>query len=702
MSTFGTRVRASLLGLWALAVSAYGAPGQVPVILISVDTLRADYLSCYASRARSTPNIDSLTKGGTLYSQANTPVPLTLPAHTSLLSSTYPFSNRIQDNGQLVPSGLVTLQGILKSRGYKTAAFVGGFVLDRRFGLSKDFDVYDSPFALSAQGDTDASNLKRLGEDVAKNAVGWIEKNSSNPFFLFLHLFDLHTPENLPKAVRARFPGPRYSAELSYVDEVIGNFLSALRKRGLYDKALIVFLSDHGESLGEHGENTHGYFIYQSTLAVPLIFHWPSGSPQAPARIDEPVSLLGVAPSILRFLNIPAPAAFQGKTLPGFDSKTAAPEQIYAESLYGHNHFNTSSLNSLRVGKYKYIHAPKPELYDLAADPTERHNLYADQTTMANKYSKQLSGMRARFKPASEKPSNPVSPEVMARLRSLGYLSGTASSSSSTDSGPDPKDRLADYSKYRQALTLATAGSLRDSNKLLDSILMSDARLLEVRNMLALNQQRLGDHQAAARNFRQVIQGDPQNAGAHLNLALSCSRLDNLDEALREAEAAIAIASSAGSSQTHTTIAAKEIVGAIRIRNSEYGKARAEYASLLKLDPANFEAHYNLAWLDSREGHADDAFAHLKAAVESNPSNSVAHNALGSIYLQRRDLDRAGKEFSEAVRLDPQFSFAHYNLGLVLDLKGAKDAAADQFREALKIDPRFEAARSALARKGLK
>jgi choline-sulfatase len=691
-------MRAALyVAILGLAANAEGAQGPVPIILISVDTLRADHLSCYGSRGKSTPHIDALAKGGTLFSQATAQVPLTLPSHVSLLTSTYPFANRIEDNGQLVLPGTVTLAGVLKSHGYRTAAFVGGFVLDRRFGLNQGFDFYDSPFALSEQAESDAADLKRLGEDVTRSAADWIGKNAGGPFFVFLHLYDLHTPENLPRAVRARFPGPRYDAELGYVDEVLGNFWNVLRQRGILEKALIVFLSDHGESLGEHGENTHGYFIYQSTVAVPLIFHWPAGSSPAPSRIDEPVSLMGVAPSILQFVNISAPPSFQGTSLIG--SKTS--QEIYSESLYSHEHFNTSALLSLRLGKYKYIQAPKPEFYDLSADAVERNNLYATQEAEARAYAKHLKALRARFQPNQTKPSNPVPPDVIARLRSLGYLGGSTPASGSIESGPDPKDRIADYSKYRRALTLATAGSLRESNALLEGILSEHPDLADVRNMLALNQQRLGDQEAAAKNLHDVVQRDPLNAAAHLNLATSYSRLNRLDEALKELEAAIAIASNAGSALEHVTIPAREMLGAIRIRKAEYEQARAEYTSLLALAPGNYEAHYNLAWLDSREGHSEEALGHLQAAVQSDPKSSAAHNALGSIYLQRKDLERAGREFSEAARLDPQFVFAHYNLGLVLELQGAKDRSAAEFREALKIDPRFQPARAALTRMGM-
>ena len=273
-----------------------------------------------------------------------------------------------------------------------------------------------------------------------------------------------------------------------------------------------------------------------------------------------------------------------------------------------------------------------------------------------------MNTLRARFASKSPSAANAVSSETVARLRSLGYLAGSAASSASLTHGPDPKDRINDYSKYRHALTLATAGSLRESNTLLESILSNDPGLLEVRNMLGLNFQRLGEHDVAVKNFREVVEKDPANAAAHLDLATSYSRLNRLNEALREAQAAIAAASDAGSASEHIVIPAKEMVAAIRVHNAEYDQARAEYTSLLAIAPNDYEAHYNLAWLDSREGHTSEAFVHLQAAVKSNPASATAHNALGSIYLQRKDLEPAGKEFAEAARLDPKFAFARITI----------------------------------------
>ena len=668
-----------------------------------MDTLRADYLSCYGSRGRGTPNIDAIAKGGTLFSQVTAQVPLTLPSHVSLLTSTYPFANGVEDNGQLLPPGAVTLAGVLKARGYKTAAFIGSFVLDRRFGLNQGFDVYDSPFALSGQAETDVVEVKRLGEDVTRSASAWIDKNSGSPFFVFVHLFDLHTPENLPPAVRARFPGPRYDAELGYVDEVLGKFWNLLRQRGVLDKALVVFLSDHGESLGEHGENTHGYFIYQSTLAVPLIFHWPAGSSPGPPRIDEPVSLLGVAPTILQSVNIPVPASFQGKGLSGLSSqkRPPGPQEIYSESLYSHNHFSTSALLSLRIGNYKYIQAPKPEFYDLSADPVERTQCLFHPSGSSKRICQTAEdsacALRAAFSqaPRSCGAGNDGAP-ALTRIPCGKH--GQLGRARVRRRPQRPHRRILPVPEGAHSRNLRRASAIERPAR---AILVRDPTLLEVRNMLALNQQRLGEHEAAARNLATIVQKDPLNSAAHLSLATSYSRLNRVAEASRELEAAITTAARAGSALEHVTIPAMEMLGAIRIREKQYDQARTGYTSLLNIAPGNYEAHYNLAWLDSRDGHPEQAQRHLEAAVQSEPRSSAAHNALGSIYLQQKDLERAGREFNEAVRLDPKSVFAHYNVALVLQLEGATDRAVAEFRKCLKLDPNFQPAHAALARLGL-
>lgn len=673
----------------------YTAP---PIVLVSIDTLRADYLSCYGNRGPGTPHIDTMTKGGTLFSQVSAQTPLTLPSHVSFLTSTYPFSNGIEDNGQQLGPSAVTLAEVLKSRGYRTASFVGGFVMDRRFGLDQGFDVYDSPFDPSRQIEVDPEDLKRLGEDVVQAAIRWLTKNGDEPFFLFLHLFDLHTPYNLPPSVQTRFPGPGYDAELSYVDEMLGRFWEFLAERGLLERALIVFTADHGESLGEHGEKTHGYFIYQSTLWVPLIIHWPAGAGPFPAKVEEPISLLGVAPTILHFAGIPQPSEFQGQSLLGLlnQESPSTSEEVYSESLYARDHFGCSALRCLRLGRYKYIEAPQPELYDLAQDPGELHNLYSEQQAMALDYRQRLSSLRSRFHSQQQARSKPPSPEVIARLRSLGYLAGSSPRPVTPEAGPDPKDRIVEYGNYRRAIGLALSGQLKQSNALLERVVAKDPDLLDVRNVLGSNQQKLGQHAEAVKTYRQVLEKDPLNVLAHFNLGVSYSKLNRLDDAIKELQAALAAASTSGRALEQVTAPAEELLGTIWLQRKDYERARLHFEQLLKIAPSSFVAHYNLAWLATREERLDEGVRHLHAALQADPQNAAAHNALGGLYLRQGDLDEAKARFSEAIRLEPKLAWAHYNLGLVLSQKGSRDAAARQFRQALAVEPRFRPARDAL------
>jgi len=656
------------------------------VILISVDTLRADHLSCYGYRRASTPHIDAMARGGTLFTQVNSQVPLTLPSHVSLLTSRYPFANGVQDNAVALEPDAVTLATVLKSRRYRTGAFVGGFVLDRRFGLNRGFDEYDSPFDLHKQPGKDPSEIKRLGEDVASSAEKWLAENSSSSFFLFLHLYDLHTPYELPQDKKG---ASGYDAELGYVDDVLGQFWDFLEQRHLFSNTLVVFVSDHGESLGEHGESTHGYFVYQSTLHVPLIFDWPAQSHAFPVRIDEPASLLDVAPTILQYLGVPEPAQFQGRSLLGSLRGHAAPgnEEIYSESLYAHDHFGTSSLRSVRVGAYKYIQAPKPELYDLAHDPRESANLYETKHALALSFQERLAGLRARYQSKLAATSALPSPEVVERLRSLGYMSVSGSHPASQDAGPDPKDRIRAYEEYGRALIQASAGRLVEADAALEGLLKEHPDLTDVRSSLGLDDQKLNRHQRAVQEFQQVLRQDPLNAMAHFNLAVSEFALNRMDDAVNELQAVLAM-------EPYYTRAG-ELLGTIWLQEKAYVRAREQFNHLLTVDPNNYTAHYDLGVLDAIEKQWADSEQHLRAAVEIDPSSPEAHNSLGSLYLQLGQLDKAQQEFERAVSLQPKFAYAHYNLGLVLHQQKHDDEALRQFRLAEEADPQFTPAQQA-------
>ena len=613
-------------------------------------------------------------------------VPLTLPSHVTMLTSTYPFVSGVEDNGERLAPGAVTLAGTLRSHGYQTAAFLGSFVLDRRFGLDQGFDTYDSPGANSDSTglSTDPGDIKRKGEAVAEAGQAWLNTHADRPFFLFLHFYDLHTPYNLSAAEEAKY-GKGYNGELSYVDHVIGNLWNYLAAHDLVNKSLIVFTSDHGEGLGDHEETTHGFFIYQSTLHVPLVIHWPAGGPPRPERVDTPVSLLDLSPTILDAVRLAAPQAMQGASMLGGPGR-----DVFSESVYPQRHFGASGLSSLRRGHYKYIEAPRPEFYDLTQDPGESKNLYADKGSVASAYRERLHQLRQLYKPRSQGTANELSPEVIERLHALGYLTGNSSPANSPPSQVDPKDRIADYEEYGRAISLASLGHLEEANTVLEAILARHRDLSDVRLALGLDLQRMGQNAQALDQFRIVLAAEPASSISHLDAGLSYYNLRQYEKAGKELNAALAI--SPGYAK------AEILLARTLAQKGEYDQAAAEFNHVLEETPDSYEARDGLGTLAAMRGDWDESEKQLKTAISIEPAAADTHNTLGNVYLRKGEMALARSEFEQAVRLKPNYAAAHYNLGVALVALRDLDGARSEFEKALSADPNYLPARNALAR----
>jgi arylsulfatase A-like enzyme/Tfp pilus assembly protein PilF len=623
-----------------------GTDGPPSVILISVDTLRADHLSCYGYSRLRTPHIDSLERGGTLFAEISSQAPITLPSHVSLFTSTYPFANGIRENAQVLPPGAVTLATVLAAHGYNTAAFIGGYFLERRYGLAQGFQTYDSPF--DTRVIKGALDLKRPASQVLDGAEHWLRQNSGRPFLLFVHLFDLHLPYDAPAAYRARAPQSEYDQELAYVDDSLGGFFEFLAQSGLDRRALVVLFSDHGESLGDHGENTHGYFIYRSTLHVPLLFHWPQAekngnskletgnSPRASsfqfpvsssdylARVEAPAGLIDVAPTVLSFLGIQSPANFCGHSLLGFaKGGNSPPRDVYGESFYAHDKFGWAALRSLRRGDYQYIDAPHPELYDLKRDPAELHNLLPGQTALAASYRERLAALVATYRSvpaAAGQTATAVAPGAAEPLRSLGYLEITSPHAALDDSGVDPKDRLFEYKRYLLAGHLARTGKADE----------------------------------AAAEFQAILADDPRNLPAYIELARSDVGLHRYLDGASQLKAALAL-------DPHN-VEAEELLGDIWLTVGDLERAAAEFHHLLTFAPQDYEAHFGLGLLAARHHQASEAAAHFRAALAANPLSAEAHYQLGLILEAQKQNPEAVREFQAALQIDPRFQEARREL----------------------------------------
>ena len=658
LAAFSTTAAPTALELPRPASAGAGEPP--PVILISIDTLRADHLSCYGYPRLQTPHIDSLARGGTLFTEIYSQAPITLPSHVSVFTSTYPFANGIRENAQVLPPGAVTLATVLAAKGYNTAAFIGGYFLERRFGLAQGFQTYDSPF--DARTMNAALDLKRPAAQVLEAAEHWLEHNTDRTFLVFVHLFDLHQPYDAPAAYRARAPQSEYDQELAYVDESLGTFFEFLGRRGLDRRALVVLLSDHGEGLGDHGETTHGYFIYRSMLHVPLIFHWPAESEnrnskletrklpptegvrdsESAARtsprssnfefrvssfnnhVEAPAGLIDVSPTVLSFLGFPAPASFCGHSLLEFaKGGDSSPRDVYSESSYAHDKFGWAALRGLRRGDNQYIEAPRPELYDLKHDPAELHNLLPAQTALAASYRERLAALAATYRSAPGAAAPATSAVVTGtaeRLRSLGYLEITGPQAVLDNSGFDPKDRLFEYKRYLLAGHLA----------------------------------RTGKAEQAAAEYQAILADDPRNLPAYIDLARSDVGLRRYLDGANKLKAALAL--------DPRNVEAEELLGDIWLEIGDLGRAAAEFHQLLTFAPQDYEAHAGLGLIAARRRQRAEAASHFRAALAANPRSAEAHYQLGLILEAQDQRQEAMRELQTALQISPQFREARREL----------------------------------------
>lgn len=390
LSTINYRLLTLFLLFAAVASPALSASPNV--VLITIDTVRADHVGCYGDKQAHTPTLDALARVGVLFRTVVTAVPLTLPSHCSILTGTYPTEHGVRDNlGYTMGDSPPTLAMLLKQRGYNTAAFIGAAVLDAKRGLNRGFDTYSSPFQRKMGRDNpmvlNLQELRRPAQAVVDEALRWMETQQahpSRPFFVWIHLYDPHAPYDPPPPFRA-LAANAYDGCIAYADAEMGRVINYLKQHGLYESCLIVAASDHGESFGEHGEHTHGYFIYDGTLLVPLICKPPHSFGISPRRITPPVRTIDIAPTVLQFLGMPGAPSMQGDGLLSLilgKASGSATSVAYSETFYP-TEFESSQLRALRTVRYKYIDAPKPELYDLAADPEELHNLYSTRKSTA-------------------------------------------------------------------------------------------------------------------------------------------------------------------------------------------------------------------------------------------------------------------------------------------------------------------------------
>ncbi|MCE9613330.1 MAG: sulfatase-like hydrolase/transferase [Lentisphaerae bacterium] len=675
------------LGVAATCCLSAGCAKQKPetaapirhVLLITLDTCRADHLGCYGYAGPVSPNLDALARDGTRFDQAQSPCPLTLPAHCSLLTGTLPTTHGIHDNlGGRLGDQNDSLAELLQQAGFQTAAIVSSFVLDYRFGLHQGFALYDDRFDRPAQA---ASIAERSGAEATRHAIDWLQQNATNRCFLFLHYYDAHYPYTPPEPFATQFAASPYAGEVAYVDHNVGDVVRELKRLGLYDSTLIVVAGDHGESLGEHGETKHGYFIYQSTLRVPLIMRIP-GRKQV-ATIAERVGLIDIVPTILGALGLPVPTAVQGRDLgpllAGQPTLASYNADYLAESLTP-TKYGANPLFGLVRENRKFILTTRPELYDLGTDPLETFSLAATQADAVAPLQEALSRFLASAAQQTAAGPAPADAEALAKLRSLGYAGGAVVTDFTLDPAKaDPKDVAALAEQVSIAIGLIEQQDFAGASQLCARILSQREDLAEVHTLMGQAASGIGDLDTARAHFTRALALAPGDAQTRDLLAGVLADMGRDDEAVAEYRHAL--------ERFPDSVDIRNNLVGVLTRTGKLDEAIALCEEALRLDPRLTDVHANLAYALELQGRSADADRHYAIALQGESTHAEVYNNLANYLFTRQRLDEAIVAYEKALQLNPRLADAHYNLGGALLKKGNPGNALTHFATAAQLAP---------------
>jgi arylsulfatase A-like enzyme/Flp pilus assembly protein TadD len=612
------------------------------VLLVTLDTTRADRLGCYGYQKAKTPNLDYLASNGVRFSHAYSPVPLTCPSHCSILTGTYPLYHQVRNNGTyyLAPE-LKTLPEALKEDGLKTAAFVSSFTVDSRFGLDQGFDVYDDQ--LSPDQTFKALNSERKADKVFASFSRWLDENKVHPFFVWIHFFDPHLPYDPPSPYREQFPDDLYDGEIAYMDFYVGKILDKLKEKDLFGNTLIVLAGDHGEAFGEKQEKGHGVFIYESTVRVPLIFFAESRLPKGEV-LDARVRLIDIMPSILDMLGGSLPQDMQGTSLlPFIEGKKKDDLSSYIETYYPRENFGWSELVGLIDGGWKYIRAPKEELYNLEQDPREEENLAQRETEIVREKRDKLEDIiQNSISPRAASRRN-LSAEEKERLRSLGYIA--SSEGPSQGDLPDPKDRIEELLLIQQA----------------EDYEMQDKT------------------EEAAAIYEKIISLRPNVATSYVNLALMKARMMKLDETIQILEKGI---EKLPDSEILLTRLGHTFMATGRLK-----KALDAFGRVLKNNPRNFDALLGSAWMLDLMGQREDALSFYQRALAIEPENKFARKNYALSLATSGNLNQAIEIFRGLKRDFPDDYEVYQDLGIAYGRVGEINQAIENLEMAIGLHP---------------
>jgi choline-sulfatase len=652
---FLTRGLLCVLCLVVSAMAGTAAP-QPPathppnVILITLDTIRADRMGFLGSKRGLTPHLDALARQSVVFTHAYSQVPLTTASHATILTGTYPQFHQVNDFGVPLAEDLPYAPYIFRGNGYHTAAFVGSLVLDpvarSAPGFERGFDTYDAGFHRRRMGEDRYQAIERRGGEVVGHALAWLTAHQKGPFFIWVHLYDAHDPYDPPEPYKSRYAAAPYDGEIAYVDAAVGKLLSWLRLRGLYDGAMIAVMADHGEALGEHGEITHGIFLYDETIHVPLLFKLPHER-SAATRVDNRAELVDVLPTMLQAAGISVPKEVQGESLLSMLKATTSRDRpAYAESDYPHRTFGWSSLRSLRTGKYLFIEAPRKELYDQTADPKAEHNLSAASVAVTNTLASQVDAFRQKTSTAKEAPKVSTDPGLQERLNALGYVATDSSSSSMPgikETGADPKDKVEVVNLLHRAEMAKEDMRFEEAVPLLEQVITLEPNLPITYLQLGTALSSLKNYEKAVPILRKAVEMRPDLTVPRYQLGSALFETGDFVGAAAEFETAVA--RSPNWPEAHLSLATA-YARADRLKD-----AIPEYEKVIELRPNHYSAHLLLGRAQALSGNPAAALPNLVKAAELQPKSPEPHRFLADAYVQLGRQDDAKRERAAAQRL---------------------------------------------------
>ena len=628
---------------------------ELNIILFTIDTLRADHLECYGYDKVKSPQINRLANEGILFEHNIVQAPLTLPSHSSILTGTYPLHHGIRDNGGFyLDENHLTLAESLKNKGYATGAFVGAFVLDSRWGLDQGFDYYYDNFDLTKYKTVSLASVQRRGDEVLAEVYKWVENQSQQKFFAWIHLYDPHTPYDPPEPYKTEYRGSHfglYDGEIAYVDQLMGEFRDFMEKKNLMDKTLIIFTADHGESLGEHRESAHGFFIYDSDIRVPLIIRFPEGK-YGGHVVSNQVRSIDIMPTVLHLLDEEMPESVQGKSLLSLILEDEAQDErsAYSETYWPRYHYGWSELKSLRKGRYKFIDAPQPELYDILEDPGEVNNLVNKNASLGHEMKRDLSALIEEYTVEGIEDVGPrkIDNDSLVKLQALGYI-GSFHTKAKEKEGKlaDPKDKIDLYNEIKISQFLVTEEKMDEAEIKIKDVLAKDPSVLEARYILGNIYSKQKKYDEAIEEFKKALEVDPDYYEAIFGMAIAYKEAGMFDEA---------------------------IVG---------------FKRMVEKDPKDTKSFLHLGNIYHEKGQLEEAKNYIKSGIAINPEAPLFHNNLGAIFLEMNMYDEAEQEIEKALSIERSIPLinAHFNMALLHEARGELDQAVLEYKKEQQTSP---------------